>query len=68
MRKYAVDWSDSSFPKVVPAEKLLYDPTEGCSFAEAKQEIISHFEYMRDDARDQIRATRALRISDIEKD
>lgn len=62
---YWVDWSDHAFPEIRPAS----DATEYATivtFAEAKAEIINHFQTHIDHARAMIQQTRALRTKNIE--
>lgn len=64
---YAVDWTDFSSPQVVPVESLpALDPaTDGVTFTEAKAEVIEHFTCLLAYAREQIRETRRMRVSDL---
>jgi len=53
---YSVDWSDESYPRIVRGGNL--------TFTEAKGEILGHYTYLRDFAKRQIAATRAMRTVD----
>lgn len=63
-QKYSVDWSDPPYPQIIKDEFAAYP--NGYTFAKAKQEIVEHFQYRIDDAKDSIRRTRALRVADVE--
>jgi len=63
VKRYTVDWSDAAYPTIRAWEAGEYaDPL---TLAEAKAEIIEHFEHLRDHARSMIATTRALRAADI---
>jgi hypothetical protein len=64
-QKFYVDWSDPAFPHVRPVEES-WDATP-LTFGDAKREIVNHFEVLRDHAKEQIAATRALRVEDAIK-
>jgi hypothetical protein len=68
-RKFFVDWSDPSFPKVMDIkfapelpESLAFEPL---MFGEAKAEIIEHFQNIIRQCRQQIDGARSLRMSDV---
>jgi hypothetical protein len=65
-RKYTVDWSDQAFPEIQVHEPTEHDP--GQTLAEAKREIIDHFTFEIQHARDRIAAARAVRASQIEQE
>ncbi|MCC3766494.1 hypothetical protein [Streptomyces sp. UNOC14_S4] len=62
---YWVDWSDQAYPAIRHKDDAGYDDEFLKTLAEAKQEIIEHFQYHVDHARAMIRETRALRVADI---
>lgn len=56
MARYAVDWNDAAYPKIFVTTDD--DPAFGGTLAEAKQEIIDHFQYQIQHARYQIAEAR----------
>lgn len=63
--KYAVDWSDKSYPCVVEHRGNPW--VDALTFTQAKQEIIDYHYNMLVHARDQIAVMRALRVKDVDK-
>jgi len=66
--KFWVDWGDKSFPRIrvwrfhgIP-ESESPDPQ---TLAQAKREIVEHFQHMVEFGRDRVRETRQLRLEDI---
>lgn len=63
-RRYAVDWDDPSFPKIITVKEG--DWQTPILFSEAKAEIIAHFRRIRDHAKDQMARTGNLTRFDVE--
>lgn len=56
--RFAVDWDDPAFPKIVVDE-------DGDTLAEAKAEIREHFQNQIDDARSGLRWLRTVRVDNL---
>ncbi|PBC84613.1 MULTISPECIES: hypothetical protein [unclassified Streptomyces] len=65
-KRYDVDWEDAAFPRIVLVDPEMDDELT-MTLAEAKREIIQHFQYEIDHARTIIRNTRALRAADVQE-
>lgn len=66
-QKFAVDWSDQPFPQIRKIEDMS-DYATPVTLAEAKKEIIDHFQDLISHARTQIRMARALRVADVKSE
>lgn len=64
-QRYYVDWSDQAYPQVRPVEEGW--DAEPLTFGQAKQQIVTHFEALREHAKEQIRIVRQLRTGDVER-
>ncbi|WP_280395535.1 hypothetical protein [Nocardia brasiliensis] len=67
--RYTVDWSDSSYPKIV---RMADDDEDrygnAQTFMEAKAEIREYFSSLIEYARGQLKTLSQLRASDIQED
>lgn len=63
-KHYYVDWDDPHYPKIRDLKFATQRETP-LTFAEAKAEIIEHFQIRKRDAEYMIAQTRALRVSDL---
>lgn len=68
--KYYVDDSDPGFVTIHHIDDWDHDctPTEGMTLAQAKAEVIEHYQHQLKHARALIRHTRQIRAADFVKD
>jgi len=62
--QYYVDWDDQHYPKIRDI-KYAYPGETGTTFAQAKAEIIEHFQNVKKHAQTIINDTRTLRVEDL---
>lgn len=63
-RRYRVDWSDPSYPRICVADPDELDPQ---TFSEAKWEIQCHFRPIIEHARDQLALLNKVRTTNLDE-
>lgn len=64
-QRFFVDWQDQAFPVIIPIEQATSEYATPLTIAEARQEIIDHFQADVQHARGQILKARQTTAADV---